>query len=269
MSFAKEQVNSSILQIENDDGGATTHRIYLSSGEILKTDNKKIIIALRNHFLKSHLLSFQFDDHHLLLSYEKLEYKKNFLKNISKLADEEYSPSHLSEGESEELFKSFRKGARSYSQCFNRAHVWVYESKKALEVNSMKVFLFFTKKFIREYDYKWWFHVAPAIYLKKITQNKLSILDPYFSSSPLPLNEWIHLFIPKNIKCPEISTYSQYEEGQEDESCFTFEVPMYYLQPLDLKALEERSEVKNSWKKNEIKRSYRNGFGIWDSLKTL
>jgi hypothetical protein len=80
----------------------------------------------------------------------------------------------------------------------------------------------------------------------------------------LPLSEWSHLFVPKKIQCPEIDHYSEYEKHQEEESCYVLKTSMYYVQPMDLKVLEERNEIKNTWKRLEIKRAYRNGFGIWN-----
>ena len=46
------------------------------------------------------------------------------------------------------------------SQCYDKAHYWSYEwSRQNLSLG--KMFLFFTESYIRRYNYKWWFHVAP------------------------------------------------------------------------------------------------------------
>jgi hypothetical protein len=261
-SFAGNKLISSILKIEKIETISPLYRIYLSTGEIVKSSNLKTISELRNHILKNHLLKFQIDNEHRLISFQYVD-ESSHSKTSTKLTEEDYSPSELTENQTSDLFKSFRKGARGISQCYNRAHIWVYESKKSFDINSMKVFLFFTKKFIRERDYKWWFHVAPGAYTKKISRTYFSVLDPYFTSTPLPLSEWSHLFVPKKLHCPEINYYSEYEKHQEEESCYILKTSMYYVQPRDLKVLEERSEVKNTWEKIEIKRAYRNGFGIW------
>jgi len=262
-SFAENKLFSSILKIEKIETVSPLYRIYLSTGEIVKSSNLKTISELRNHILKNHLLRFQIDNEHRLISFQYVSEASHF-KTIPEISEEDYSPSELTENQTSDLFKSFRKGARGISQCYNRAHIWVYESKKSFDINSMKVFLFFTKKFIREHDYKWWFHVAPGAYTKKFSQTYFSALDPFFASYPLPLSEWSHLFVPKKIQCLEIDHYSEYEKNQEKESCYLLKTSMYYVQPMDLKVLEERNEIKNTWKRLEVKRAYRNGFGIWN-----
>jgi hypothetical protein len=263
VSFAGNNLFSTISKIENDEISSRLHRIYLSTGEIVKSTNLKLVNELKNHFLNNHLLSLQIDSEHQLTSVQIVA-KVSHLKPIPNITEEDYAPSELSENQTIELFKSFRKGARGISQCYNRAHIWVYESKKSFDINSMKVFLFFTKKFIREHDYRWWFHVAPGTYTQKSPKNYFSVIDPYFADSPLPLTEWSHLFVPKKTHCPEINQYSEFDKHQEEESCYFLKTSMYYLQPLDLKELEERSEIKNTWEWIEIKRAYRNGFGIWN-----
>jgi hypothetical protein len=142
--FAESKLISSILKIEKIETVSPLYRIYLSSGEIVKSTTRKTIKELRYHFKKNHLLRFQIDNEHRLISFQYVSEASHF-KTIPEISEEDYSPSQLSENQMSDLFKSLRKRARGLSQCYNRAHVWVYESKKSFDINSMKVFLFFTK----------------------------------------------------------------------------------------------------------------------------
>lgn len=260
LAFAKNTITSSIVDIETSSNSPNVFHLYLDSGEILHSND--LLQSRKILFKENQLFTFEFDSDHKLLSASPIVKEEEIATRELKINDEEYIPSRLTEDQLKENFKFFRKGARSFSQCFNRAHVWAYESMKTLNIHSMKVFLFFTKKFIRENNFKWWFHVAPANYLQSSSQNELFVLDPYFTSKPLPLHEWSKLFVSKNIHCLEARVFSDYELNQEKESCLIIKSSMYYLQPKDLKALEVRKEYKKTWLKGEIERAYRNGFGI-------
>ncbi len=249
LAFANNKITSSVVDFERSSITPNLFLLFLETGEVIQS--KHLPESIKKNAKRNQPLTFEFDSNHKLL------------RAISPLRTDEYIPSRLTQYEIDENFKFFRKGARRVSQCFNRAHVWTFESKKNFNFNSMKVFLFFTKKFIRETNFKWWFHVAPANYLKSSNQNQLIVLDPFFTSTPLPIHEWTNLFVTKNIKCLEAQSYSEYELNQEKESCVTLKSSMYYLQPKDLRALEERIVHKKTWVKGEIQRAYRNGFGIW------
>lgn len=238
------------------------HRIYLSSGEVIKIKNKSLHRKLFSYLNTHHYLSFKISTNNELINFHKLKADgKRDVENKKHSTVEE--PSILSTEQVQDLFSSFRTGARRFSQCFNRAHIWAYESQKKFNHNTIKVFLFFTKKFIREHDFKWWFHVAPATYLNENSKLSLMMLDPYFSTGPNLLNEWIHRFVPKKINCREVENFSQYENEQEREDCFTIKSLMYYLQPMDLKRREMSDQTKNDWIDSELMRAYRNGFGIY------
>lgn len=162
-----------------------------------------------------------------------------------------------------EIFKNLRRGSTSWSQCFNRAHIWAYESKKAYDLNSMKVFLFFTTKYIRRYDYEWWFHVSPYALTEEEGGVEERVLDFRFSRSPLQVKTWTDLFMINKASCPVVGKYSEYRQNQDQEDCYLMKASMYYLQPLDLSSLEETGRERNSWNSYEVRRAYRNGFGIW------
>jgi hypothetical protein len=261
LAYANNKITSTVVDFEKSSITPDLFLLFLETGEVLHSKN--LPESIIKDAKRNQLLTFEFDSNHKLLRAIPLLRKDDIILRDVDINDDEYIPSRLTQNELDENFKFFRKGARRVSQCFNRAHVWAFESKKNFNFNSMKVFLFFTKKFIRETNFKWWFHVAPANYLKSSNQNQLIVLDPFFTSTPLPIHEWTNLFVTKNIKCLEAQSYSEYALNQEKESCVTIKSSMYYLQPKDLRALIERSERKKNWVKGEIERAYRNGFGIW------
>lgn len=174
-----------------------------------------------------------------------------------------YKPTVLaSEEEAQKIFSTLRPRARKESQCYNRAHIWSFESKKTYKLNSAKVFMFYTRKYIREYNFHWWFHVAPFTYIGNRTDIQERVLDYKYTASPLPMKNWTDIFMQNHAVCPSISKYSQYSRNQEKAYCYLYRASMYYYQPLDLDALERTGKKKTNWIQWEIKNGYRNGFGI-------
>jgi hypothetical protein len=106
----------------------------------------------------------------------------------------------------EEMFRNLNRNKKRFgtTQCFNRAHYWSYQLQQDYGVNTQKVFIYFTRKFTREINGDWWFHVAPAMYLN----DELYVLDPEFLSKPVKFEAWkngaidhaIRLLTPLKIK---------------------------------------------------------------------
>lgn len=198
-----------------------------------------------------------------ILAVETLGQKK-LLPSSSKKIFFTFEPSVLnSEQEVLKIFNSLRKGARRNSQCYNRAHIWSYESKRNFDLNGMKVFIFYTKKYIREYNFKWWFHVSPFTYVNVNEEKQERVLDLYFSPTPLPMKKWTDLFMYNKVTCPDIQRYSDYENNQEKAYCYLYKTHMFDYQPLDLATFERQGSSKDDWVSWEIKNAYRNGFRVW------
>ena len=153
-------------------------------------------------------------------------------------------------------FNNMRTGSRWRSQCYNRAHVWAYES----HYNLRKVWIFFTRKYIRNYNYKWWFHVTPAVWVDGISEDV--ILDREFTRKPTLYTEWKNIFMHNNSFCPEVKYYSQYSDNQWSEDCYIIKSSKYYWQPFNIENLEKEGTQKTHWVDWEVTKAYRNGFGV-------
>lgn len=156
-----------------------------------------------------------------------------------------------------------KRGWSSNSQCYNRAHVWVYEAKNNYSLNAMKVFMFYTRKYIRQYNFEWWFHVAPFTYIQEGESTVEKVLDPRFTRGPLVMKSWTDIFMRNKVTCPAITKYSQYANNQEAEYCYLYKASMYYVQPLDLENLENTGRTKTAFYNWEVNRAYRQGFSWW------
>ena len=95
---------------------------------------------------------------------------------------ENYTPSNLTSYDSlNEAFSKLSQNNKRRSECFDRAHYWSYQMHHDLNLNSVKYFVFFTKKYKREIHGEWWFHVAPGLKL----QSQEYVLDPEFLTKPV------------------------------------------------------------------------------------
>lgn len=249
--------HGSIVHLDRKENHPTL--IYLSDGHVLKITDSDERTLLKNQRVTYH---FKTNSRREVLSFyeEEIRPEKGLRSEKS-----DYAPTVLTSLlEAQNVFKNLRRGARGSSQCYNRAHVWAYESKKNFNLDSMKVFLFFTSKYIREYDYIWWFHVAPFTYVQENGFKTERVLDLSFTKGPTQMKDWTDKFMENKSVCLPVTRYSEYERNQEKAYCYLYRASMYYVQPLDLEYLETDGTEKAAWLNYELKRAYRNGFGVWD-----
>jgi hypothetical protein len=235
--------------------------LYLNDGSVIKLPKKesKNILQFKNLQKEGTLIRWKTSSKRMLISFKILS-QRSPVQTKSR-GDEVYEPTIVESLQiAEAIFNDLRDNPNSWSQCYNRAHVWVYESKNRHNLNSMKAFLFFTRKYIRQFNYGWWFHVAPLVLVKNESKIEEKILDNSFTLKPTSPKTWTDMFIKSRANCPNISRYSDYENNQETEYCYLYKTSMYYLQPLDLESLERTGAVRKSFFQYEINRAYRNAF---------
>ena len=253
---------ASISHIDYPVDGEKETLLYLSDATVVKLSDQKDIRFYEEAKSEGHILKLKTDSKRHVLDAEKLPSTPS--PQTMKEMPEEFKPTLLnSQAEVSQIFKSLRRNATSYSQCYNRAHIWSYESKNKFQLNSMKVFMFYTRKYIREYNFQWWFHVAPYTYVMLDGVKQERVLDPRFTKAPTEMKSWTDVFMKNKVTCTEITKYSDYSNHQEDAYCYLYKSSMYYVQPLDLENLENTGKTKETWLNYEITRAYRNGFGMW------
>lgn len=168
-----------------------------------------------------------------------------------------YIPSDLSSlDEATSIFRRMNRNHQRDSQCYNRAHVWTYEEFKRSNLHSMKLFMFFTRSYIRRYRYNWWFHVTPMTYVNGTPMT----LDRTFMKGPVTIKAWTDNFIYSKRNCPIISRYSQYRDNQETEHCYLHPASMYYWQPRDLENNERNGYTKTKYIQSEVNWAYYEAF---------
>ena len=160
------------------------------------------------------------------------------------------------------IMDSFNGKTSDSSQCYNRAHMWTYEALVKKRVNLSKVWIFFTHKYIREYRYKWWFHVSPYAHVND--GNKMYVLDRGFTNIPYNLTNWKNLFIKSQAECPIITDYRQYEYNQEVTHCYLILSTQFYWQPYNLKNLSVSGIRQTKYKRVDLQITYKDALVYWD-----
>ena len=224
-----------------------------------ETGETSDIIGARNQVLKVELTTSEWDTP-----------TRNLYTKSDVDPDADYDPTDLMTtyvtdvkdfNQINQLFSTMRSRLRSRSQCYNRAHVWAWElhrnyiDGKRIQVG--KMWLFFTRKYIREYNYKWWFHVAPYV----DNNGEPVVIDRTFTNGPLTKQVWTDIFMNNRAVCKDVQRYSDYEDNQNSEYCYTIKTSQYYWQPWHIENLEDKGEVRTEWESYPLKKAYRNAIG--------
>ncbi len=199
---------------------------------------------------------------------QTIQTKDNSTYNPNELLNS-YITNLKTSDETRKFFYSMDKNLRGRSQCYNRAHVWSWELNKKFynnkEIQTGKMWIFFTTKYIKEYNYKWWFHVAPYINEK----GSPIVLDRTFMREPADLKTWTDKFIKSQAPCIEVNRYSDYRDHQKIEDCYIIKTSLFYWQPFQIQNLEAKNEQRKSWQEHELKKAYRNTKGWFAKVPHL
>ena len=159
-----------------------------------------------------------------------------------------------------DMFRRMRRDYQNDSQCYNRAHIWAYEEYKTSGLNSMKLFLFFTNRYIRNYRYKWWFHVSPMNQVQTADSSGERVFDRRYTSGTRTLKNWTDNFIASRRTCPKVERYNDYRNNQESEDCYLIPVSMYFWQPRDILRRDQTGYIKTQFFNSEVSHAYWEAF---------
>lgn len=156
------------------------------------------------------------------------------------------------------------------SGCFQRAHNWSYQLATRNNINSMKIFLFFTTRYQREFDYEWAYHVAPLLPVKKADGSvEEQVFDPTFvntpswetgearnnyDNKPISVKEWSKYFIFPEAECPIVDNYQDFADYQERYYCYIIKTPMFTYIPRSIDQTDVLYEpsVRTSWRSGDL-----------------
>ncbi len=146
------------------------------------------------------------------------------------------------------------------SQCFNRAQIWSYEWWRNHSLRSMKILIYFTRTYIRRYNFEWWFHIAPYVHVMENGKVVERVMDIKYSRGPMEFQKWANLFLRNDAPCRMITKYSDYADYPYTGECYFQRTHMYTYQPADLQMLEAWGYNKTNWNMDEVRQAYLEAF---------
>lgn len=268
-----------VTQIHDINFGNTVTEeplVFLANGKIakLKLIDAQQLESLKQGKYTKHWYNITLNDNREIIDLEETEPlipKNHFNNNRESLMSTDYVnlmdgyvPSVITEATARAFMYESMHPTKEETQCFNRALVWTHEWRIKHNFYSNKQYIFFTTKFIRRYDFDWWFHVTPMAYVNINGEVKERMLDVKYTSGPLSLQKWAQIFLrgERSSLCPTIYKYSEYANYPEFGMCFFMKAPMYYYQPIDMEMHEINGYTKTGFSEVELKQAYLEAFEI-------
>ena len=156
------------------------------------------------------------------------------------------------------VFRGMRRDYSLSGECYNRAHIWAYEDHKKSKRNLMKIFMFFTTRYIRLYKFHWWFHVTPMAFVNNMSSPRT--LDRRYTAGPLMTKTWSDVFVRSKRKCPIVTKFDDFFLNQKTQHCFHIYTSMYFVTPRDIEKRDLTGVVKEEFIEKEVNRAYKNAF---------
>lgn len=254
-----EIFNSKIDRIEISKSTSEESLVYLENGRVLflGPEDRAMIPILQEGKKKDDEIRFKVskDVNFETASTAIVETEED--TEVDEQRNFSFDPTIVTNDQAVSIFAKFNRRHQRSSQCYNRAHVWAYEEFRRSGLQSRKHFLFFTRRYIRNYRYKWWFHVAPSV---EVAGLGTRIMDRTFTKGPRSISNWLMNFIHSGRSCPVVNKYSDYRNHQESQDCYLIPVSMYYWQPRDIDRFERTGFEKTSFIKSEVDHAYWEAF---------
>lgn len=272
--WANTQVTTQIHDIDHGDHITDEALVFLTSGQVVKfnVNDTDLMKRLNDSLVKRDNITVTFNENREIVEVTEsavkavrpevpAESSEKSLMSIDPLAG--YNASVVSEAKAKQLVKEARHASKEETQCFNRAHVWSYEWRVKHGVYSKKIWIFFTRKYIRRYNFEWWFHVAPMVNMVVDGQIKERVLDVKYARNPHAPQKWANIFLRDDAPCPYVKSYADHANYPEAGSCFIQKSPMYYYQPVNLEFLDKFGTVMSGWREADVRMAYAEAFEIY------
>ena len=257
--MANTQLSTQIHDIDMGAQGNEEPLIFLTSGDVVrfKHFDKNVMLQLRDGIKKKTWFLITLNEKREILKLEEIAPPlPASTEKMLHFLDAPYRPSYLkSLDQARAMFFEARTNQKE-SQCFNRAHVWAYDWRIKHQLYSSKVWLFFTRKYIRKFKFQWWFHVSPMVHVNINGEMKERIMDVKYARGPIKLKTWTDIFMRDYADCPVVEKYTDHANYPESGTCFVMKSSMYYYQPVDLEQRDLTGIEKSHWMEPEVKQAF-------------
>jgi hypothetical protein len=262
-SFAAKVLTSQVYDIDYGLKSDDETLILLKTGQVIKVsrDDQKLLPAPFSS-TDENWYKFTIDNNRYLLNWERIEVSEDHTeKDFFLNSRASYVPTTVaSMAVAQNYHREGRRGWTEDAQCFNKAMVWKYEWWRKHSLKSMSLFIFFTRNYIRKYNFEWWFHIAPYFHVMHEGKVVERVMDLKYTRNPLPFKKWSDIFMRNDASCRFITKYSDYADYPYTGDCYFLRTNMYMYQPADLEMQEAWGYSKDAFLMNEVKGAYEQGF---------
>jgi hypothetical protein len=262
--FAGREITTQIHDIDYGDGKNDEVLVFLKSGHVAKLRGHHEV--LNSHFMKSKSKDewyvVKMDDQRVIVDLVKTDplFEHSPNKDEFLPAPTDYVPTTIA---SMVIAKRYHREARynpKDSQCFNRAMIWTYEWWRKHSLKSNKLLIYFSRTYIRRYNFEWWFHIAPYVHVMENGKVVERVLDVKYTNGPRQFQDWANIFLRNDAPCPVITKYSDYADYPYTGECFFQRTHMYTYQPADLQMYEAWNFKKENFILDEVRGAYLEAF---------
>lgn len=279
-----------IVNLESPNEYSDNYIAYATDGRIyeISADSKEIIVKAKmaledqveveinigENTESEDITGFRTEIYHIELTNFELEssveinstnrIKDNSLLSRSKINNmllNSYITNLSSSYDADNIFREQRTDTRQKSQCYNRAHVWSWEMSRqnynGRSIQPGKIWVFFTQRYIRNYRYKWWFHISPYLNVN----NELVVMDKSFTSSPISERAWTNRFVRSEAACPVVAKYTDYRNNQYANDCYVIKTSAFYWQPWHIENVEKNGTIRSGWNEATLRQAYKDAIG--------
>lgn len=259
-SFAVTHIQSSVFDIDLAQQGQTETLILLNSGKVLRipSGTSTHLETLVKSKMNNQLFDFKVDEENFIIDVTAIDQFQLPIFTPSLIQTEyfTYLPTTVSSmSVARQYFYQARYNPKE-SQCFNRAMVWTYEWWRRHSLKSNKILIFFTRSYIRRYQFEWWFHISPYVHVMEEGKVVERVMDVKYTSGPTSFRNWTNIFMNQNPECPIIQKFSDYADHPYEGDCYLQRTSMYTYQPADLQMLEAWGYTKDDFNLTEVKQAY-------------
>jgi hypothetical protein len=269
--LADTSITSQIHDVDYGHKSGDEILVFLKSGDVARIDHKKASMLDTLTSQKSsgnNWIKFTLDKNRKIKKMRSVPapvVKTSDMEKGMALLDANYVPTTIANMDiAKRYIAESRHPTKELTQCFNRAMVWSYEWWRKHSLKTNKVFVFWTKDYVRKYGFKWWFHVSPYAHIMDSDGVvKERVLDVKWLSRPYAFQDWANYHSSHDVKCKVIQNYSEYANYPFGaDRCYFMRANMYTWQPADLEMKEAWGYTKEGFNMDEVRAAYLEAFDI-------
>ena len=257
-------LTTQVQDIDFGNGKDDEVLVFLANGQVAKVRQFQDAFFINSieTLKKNHWYDIEVDENRYITAITE---NQSQIKNLKGWESHFQAPtSHIPTTISSlKIAQSYHREARynpKESQCFNRAMVWSYEWWKKHNLKTNKLFIYFTRTYIRRYNFEWWFHVAPYVHVMENDKVVERVLDIKYANGPRKFQDWANIFLKNNASCQVIDKYSDYADFPYSGECFFQRTHMFTYQPADLQMYEAWGYSKSEFNMDEVRAAYLEAF---------